>query len=52
MWGIQAQILREGRFARGAGQRRLFKATVCDVLCNKGWHLTAVSFVLELGTAS
>lgn len=50
-WGIKPQILREDGSKEGLG-KSLFKATVCDVLCNKGWHPNGCQFVLELGTAS
>lgn len=50
-WGIKPQILREDGTREGLG-KSLFKATVCDVLCNKGWHPNGCKFVLELGTAS
>jgi hypothetical protein len=50
-WGMKPQILREDGSREGLG-KALFKATIADVLCNKGWHPKGCQFVLELGTAS
>ena len=50
-YGMKPQILRDDNTREGLG-KGLFKATICDVLCNHGYHPDGTVFVIEHGTAS
>lgn len=50
-YGMKPQILRDDKTREGLG-KGLFKATICDVLCNHGYHPEGTVFVIEHGTAS
>lgn len=50
-YGMKPQVLRDDDSREGLG-KALFKATICDVLCNVGFSPEGTVFVIEHGTAS